>query len=295
MPSQYRPQILGWIGDLGKGTNYLSGPDDRLLYANDNYCAFLRKTSSDQIFYLCVSTIVIICSFLGIYISFLLLFEFNPETESFLFITFLILFITCILALYIFIPELYQNLFTRKGSPIILNRKTKKVYINESYFFNFTTFKNPIYFLHPNKKRIKEYDWADLHGVVVYNFSTKKRIKECDWADLHGVVVHNFSTYPLCTTILMVCEPGTYKTIDHVLLDPLRYSVGRYLVWGWVNNFMCFNDLISLNDGKYTWEQETPFKKDIIQGQGWPEWMVEAFNALSPEHLTEIKQKYHVQ
>ena len=273
MPSQYRPQILGWIDDLDKGTNYLSGPDDRLLYANDNYCAFLRKTSSDQIFYLCVSTFIIICSFPAIYISFLLLFEFNPETESFLFITFLILFITCILALYICIPELYQNLFTRKGSPIILNRKTKKVYINESYFFNFTTFKNPIHFLHPNKKRIKEYDWADLHGVVV----------------------HNFSTYPLSTTILMVCEPGTYKTIDHVLLDPLRYGVGSYQVWGWVNNFMCFNDLISLNDGKYTWEQETPFKKDIIQGQGWPEWMVEAFNALSPEHLTEIKQKYHVQ
>ena len=43
MPSQYRPQILGWIDDLDKGTNYLSGADDRLLYANDNYCAFLGK------------------------------------------------------------------------------------------------------------------------------------------------------------------------------------------------------------------------------------------------------------
>ena len=43
MPSQYRPQILGRIDDLDKGTYYLSGADDRLLYANDNYCAFLRK------------------------------------------------------------------------------------------------------------------------------------------------------------------------------------------------------------------------------------------------------------
>ena len=273
MPSQYRPQLLGWIDDLDKGTNYLSGADDRLLYANDNYCAFLRKTSSDQIFYLCISTIIIVCLFPAIYIFFLLIFDFNPETESFIFITIITLFLTCIFALYISIPELYQNLFTRKGSPIIFNRKTNKVYINESYFFNFTSFKNPIHFLQPNKKRIKEYDWADLHGVVV----------------------HNFSTYSLNTTILMVCEPGTHKTIDHVLLDPLRYGIGSYQVWGWVNNFMCFNDLISLNDGKYTWEQETPFKKDIIQDQGWPEWMVEAFNALSPEHLTEIKQKYHVQ
>ena len=273
MPSQYRPQLLGWIDDLDKGTNYLSGADDRLLYANDNYCAFLRKTSSDQIFYLCISTIIIVCLFPAIYIFFLLVFDFNPETESFIFITIITLFLTCIFALYISIPELYQNLFTRKGSPIIFNRKTNKVYINESYFFNFTSFKNPIHFLQPNKKRIKEYDWTDLHGVVV----------------------HNFSTYSLNTTILMVCEPGTHKTIDHVLLDPLRNGIGSYQVWGWVNNFMCFNDLISLNDGKYTWEQETPFKKDIIQDQGWPEWMVEAFNALSPEHLTEIKQKYHVQ
>ena len=275
MPSQYRPQILGWIDDLDKGTNYLSGPDDRLLYANDNYCAFLRKTSSDQIFYLCISGIITILLIFVIPVSIYLLTLINIDSISHMAIFMIpyIIIICFVITLYLMIPELYQNFFTRKGSPIILNRKTKKVYINESYFFNFTSFKNPIHFLHPNKKRIKEYDWADLHGVVV----------------------HNFSTYSLNTTILMVCEPGTHKTIDHVLLDPLRNGIGSYQVWGWVNNFMCFNDLISLNDGKYTWEQETPFKKDIIQGQGWPEWMVEAFNALSPEHLIEIKQKYHVQ
>ncbi|MFQ1008291.1 hypothetical protein ACFX2S_08930 [Gilliamella apicola] len=43
MPSQYRPQILGWIGDLDKGSKNISGADDRLLYANDNYCVSLRK------------------------------------------------------------------------------------------------------------------------------------------------------------------------------------------------------------------------------------------------------------
>ena len=274
MPSQYRPQILGWIGDLDKGSKNISGADDRLLYANDNYCAFLRKTSSDQIFYLCISGIItfllIFIIPVSIYLLTLIKIDSNSHKAIFLIPLIIILFV---ITLYLMIPELYQNLFTRKGSPIIFNRKTNKVYINESYFFNFTSFKNPIHFLKPNKKRIKEYDWADLHGVVV----------------------HNFSTYSLNTTILMVCEPGTHKTIDHVLLDPLRNGIGSYQVWGWVNNFMCFNDLISLNDGKYTWEQETPFKKDIIQDQGWPEWMVEAFNALSPEHLTEIKQKYHVQ
>ncbi|MBI0028159.1 hypothetical protein H3S88_02880 [Gilliamella sp. B14448G11] len=274
MPSQYRPQILGWIGDLDKGSKNISGADDRLLYANDNYCAFLRKTSSDQIFYLCISGIItfllIFIIPVSIYLLTLIKIDSNSHKAIFLIPLIIILFV---ITLYLMIPELYQNLFTRKGSPIIFNRKTNKVYINESYFFNFTSFKNPIHFLQPNKKRIKEYDWTNLHGVVV----------------------HNFSTYSLNTTILMVCEPGTHKTIDHVLLDPLRNGIGSYQVWGWVNNFMCFNDLISLNDGKYTWEQETPFKKDIIQDQGWPEWMVEAFNALSPEHLTEIKQKYHVQ
>lgn len=35
-------------------------------------------------------------------------------------------------------------------------------------------------------------------------------------------------------------------------------------------------------------------KKEIIQGQGWPEWMVEAFNASTLDELAEIKQKHHV-
>jgi hypothetical protein len=51
MPSQYQPQIFGWISDLEKGGSYLTGADQRLLYANDNYCAFIRKTKSDQISY----------------------------------------------------------------------------------------------------------------------------------------------------------------------------------------------------------------------------------------------------
>ncbi|MCX8656914.1 hypothetical protein J3U08_08930, partial [Gilliamella sp. B2894] len=87
----------------------------------------------------------------------------------------------------------------------------------------------------------------------------------------------------------------TNKTIDHIMLDPLRNGIGSYQVWGWVNNFMCANDLISLNDGKYKWEQETQFKKEIIKGQGWPDWMVEAFNATTHEELTNIKQKYNVE
>ena len=276
MPSKYQPQILGWIGDLDKGGNYLTGADQRLLYANDNYCVFIRKTLFDQLFYLslcfillCISSLIL---FFGAKLCHLLL-GFTMKEDLTVFIIITIGLITCIFALYaIVIPCLFQNLFTRKGSPIIFNRKTRKVYVNESYFFNFKVLRNPLTFLHPNKKRIKEYDWADLHGVVV----------------------HNYSRYSLNSTILMVCKPNTNKTIDHIMLDPLRNGIGSYQVWGWVNNFMCANDLISLNDGKYKWEQETQFKKEIIEGQGWPEWMVEAFNATTHDELADIKQKYNV-
>ncbi|OCG30199.1 hypothetical protein A9G45_00045 [Gilliamella sp. HK2] len=277
MPSQYQPQILGWIGDLVKGGNSLTDADDRLLYANDNYCAFIRKTKSDQIFY---SFIFIISMFLGsvgaiasIDLCILIFSELKDKEDEFMLIIIAIGAILCIFAMYsTVVPGLYQNLFTRRGSPIIFNRKTGKVYINESYFFNFKVLRNPLTFLHPNKKRIKEYDWAHLQGVVV----------------------HNFSRYSLNTTILMVCKPHSHKTIDHILLDPLRVGIGSYLVWGWVNNFMCANKLAGLNDGKYKWEQETQFKDKIIKGQGWPEWMVEAFNATSQEELAEIKQRHHI-
>jgi hypothetical protein len=273
MPSQYQPQIFGWIGDLVKGGNSLTDADDRLLYANDNYCAFIRKTKSDQIFYLCISLFLSISMFFVIPgLSYgLMIFKITSETE-FVFYVLVVILICFILVLYLMIPECYQNLFTRRGSPIIFNRKTGKVYINESYFFNFKVLRNPLTFLHPNKKRIKEYDWAHLQGVVV----------------------HNFSRSSLNTTILMVCKPNTHKTIDHILLDPLRGGIGSYFVWGWVNNFMCANKLAGLNDGKYKWEQETQFKDKIIKGQGWPEWMVEAFNATSQEELAEIKQRHHV-
>ncbi|OCG19094.1 MULTISPECIES: DUF6708 domain-containing protein [unclassified Gilliamella] len=269
MPSQYQPQIFGWISDLVKGGNYLTGADQRLLYANDNYCAFIRKTKSDQILYLCMSFFL---SISGIFLIPSLIYSIitcNSDTLFYLLTSGLFCYI---ILEYLMIPEFYQNLFTRRGSPIIFNRKTGKVYINESYFFNFKVLRNPLTFLHPNKKRIKEYDWAHLQGVVV----------------------HNFSRSSLNTTILMVCKPHTHKTIDHILLDPLRAGIGSYLVWGWVNNFMCANKLAGLNDGKYKWEQETQFKDNIIKGQGWPEWMVEAFNATSQAELAEIKQRHHV-
>ena len=273
MPSKYQPQILGWIGDLDKGGNYLTGADQRLLYANDNYCAFIRKKLSDQIFYTSIFLVVFFLSLIVIYMFFLLIFGLDPKKQNLIFIIVIIGLLTSLFTLYISIPEIYQNLFTRRGSPIIFNRKTGKVYVNESYFFNFKVLRNPLTFLHPNKKRIKEYDWADLHGVVV----------------------HNYSRYSLNSTILMVCKPNTNKTIDHIMLDPLRNGIGSYQVWGWVNNFMCANDLISLNDGKYKWEQETQFKKEIIKGQGWPDWMVEAFNATTHDELAKIKQKYNIE
>ncbi len=54
MPSKYRPQIFGWFDDLDKIASYkYESHNDRLIYANNNYCAFIRKTFNAQIFYIC--------------------------------------------------------------------------------------------------------------------------------------------------------------------------------------------------------------------------------------------------
>ncbi|MWP48127.1 DUF6708 domain-containing protein, partial [Gilliamella sp. Pas-s27] len=130
--------------DLEKGGNYLTGADQRLLYANDNYCAFIRKTLSDQIFYLSTFFVTFVLLMPAIYMCFSLILDLDLKNESLIYITFVIILITSLVALYISIPEIYQNLFTRRGSPIIFNRKTGKVYINESYFFNFKVLRNPL-------------------------------------------------------------------------------------------------------------------------------------------------------
>jgi len=42
MPSKYRPQIIDWFDDLDKRANEWVSHDGRLIYANNNYCAFIR-------------------------------------------------------------------------------------------------------------------------------------------------------------------------------------------------------------------------------------------------------------
>ena len=274
MPSKYRPQRFGWIGDLEKGKNYLTSPEDRLIYANDNYCVLKRKKLSNQIFYLSIS------SFLSISLFFLIpmlicdisTLKFDGKDSKSIFIILFVILICFIFIWYSIIPEFYQNLFTRRGSPIIFNRKTGKVYVNESYFFSFRFWYNPLVFLHPNKRRIKEYDWADLHGVAI----------------------HNYSPYSLVSDILMVCKPGTNQTIDHIMFDPIRNGVGSHLIWGWVNNYMIFDKLADPSRSIYPTDQEDKFKQKIINGQGWPKWMIEAFNATTQDELADIKQKYQV-
>ena len=272
MSSKYRPQRFGWIGDLEKGKNYLTSPEDRLLYANDNYCVFKRKILSDQIFYSCICFLGIILGIASIIILSPLFWILDFKNNSSVIIIVTIGLVTVCFALYILIPEFYQNLFPCRGNPIIFNRKTCKVYVNENYFFNFKILRNPLTFLHPNKRRIKEYDWADLHGVAI----------------------HNYSSYSLVSDILMVCKPGTNQTIDHIMFDPARKGVGSHLIWGWVNNYMIFDKLADPSRSIYPTDQEDKFKQKIINGQGWPKWMIEAFNATTQDELTDIKQKYQV-
>ena len=273
MPSKYRPQIFGWFGDLDKGPHSLPLHDDRLIFANDNYCAFIRQEHSDQIFYTCLYFVAIILGIILIVGTVMFIFGFNDsEIGDQLTIVGIIGFITCCFALNYAIPEFYQNAFSRLGNPIIFNRKTGKVYVNENYFFNFKVLRHPKVFLQPKKRRIQEYDWNDMHGVII----------------------HNFSRNALTSTVLMVCEPGTHQVIDHVMLDPIRAATGRMFVWGWINSFMVYYKSANIDDGEYKTDEEAKFKEDMIEGEGWPEWMVEAFNATSLEELAAIKQKYNI-
>ena len=268
MPSKYRPQILGWFGDLDKGPYSLSLHDRRLIYANNNYCAFIRQERNDQIFYTCL---YFVCIILGIILTIgmvLLIFGFDHELT----LIGIIGFITSCFALNYAIPEFYQNAFSRLGSPIIFNRKTGKVYVNESYFFNFKILRHPKVFLQPKKRRIQEYDWNDMHGVII----------------------HNFSRNALTSTVLMVCQPGTNQVIDHVMLDPARAGTGSTFVWEWINSFMVYYKSADIDDGEYKTDEEAKFKTDMIEGEGWPEWMMEAFNATSLEELAAIKHKYNI-
>ncbi|MBI0058891.1 DUF6708 domain-containing protein [Gilliamella sp. B14384G12] len=273
MPSKYRPQIFGWFGDLDKGPHSVPLHDRRLIYANDNYCAFIRQEHSDQIFYTCLYFVAIILGIILIVGTVMFIFGFNDsKIGDQLTIVGIIGFITCCFALNYAIPEFYQNAFSRLGSPIIFNRKTGKVYVNESYFFNFKVLRHPKVFLQPKKRRIQEYDWNDMHGVII----------------------HNFSRNALTSTVLMVCQPGTHQVIDHVMLDPARAGTGSTFVWEWINSFMVNYKSANIDDGEYKTDEEGKFKTDIIEGEGWPEWMVEAFNATSLEELAAIKHKYNI-
>ncbi|OCG29661.1 hypothetical protein A9G33_09710 [Gilliamella sp. Choc3-5] len=272
MPSKYRPQIFGWFGDLDKGPRLVPLHDDRLSYANNTYCAFIRQDHNDQIFYSSLYLIATILLFIAVILWIWLLLIHKPEAGNSIVIIAILALMVSIFSLYITIPAVYQSLFSRRGSPIIFNRKTGKVYVNESYFFNFKVLRHPAVFLQPKKRRIKEYDWDDLHGVII----------------------HNMSRNALSSTVLMVCQPGTHQVIDHIMLDPARAGAGSTFVWGWINSFMFFCDVANIDDGEYKSDQEAEFKAHRIEGQGWPEWMVEAFNATSQEELAEIKQRHHI-
>ncbi|WP_392551723.1 hypothetical protein RHO14_09605 [Orbus wheelerorum] len=173
------------------------------------------------------------------------------------------------------IPELFRAFFSPKDSPIVFNRKTNKVYINESEFFSFKPRLHPKYLLHPRKTNIKEYDWADLHGVAITNYS-------------------KFSKN---TIMLMACKPGTYDVERPIIFDLGRPGLLALPRWGWVNNYMIDFDVkddqgnsVLLHLADYT-EQTADADLTVY---GWPEWMLDAFNAGSLDKLNEIKRRYCV-
>ena len=110
MPSKYRPQIFGWIDDLDKIANYkYESHNDRLIYANNNYCAFIRKTFNGKIFYTCLYFIGIILGSVAIIPCLALVVLHDNSKIEFIDLVVIIGFIACIFGLYIIIPEFYQK------------------------------------------------------------------------------------------------------------------------------------------------------------------------------------------
>ncbi|WP_392561771.1 hypothetical protein RHO12_11700 [Orbus sturtevantii] len=278
MPSKYQPQLFGWFADLDKGACYRSELDEELIYTNNTFCMIRRLGFEERILYGLLISIASILGLLGLLglidlIFYVIQKSFMDNTEIFLYIIACI--IVFLLIYCLLLPELFRTFFSPKDSPIVFNRKTNKVYINESEFFSFKPRFHPKYLLHPRKKTIKEYDWADLHGVAISNYSKVSKN----------------------TIMLMVCKPGTYEVERHIILDHGRSGLLNLSRWGWINNYLVDYDLYDEHgEGKLVnlayYEQQTADADLTVYG--WPQWMLEAFNANSLEELTQIKQQHGI-
>ncbi|WP_392561773.1 hypothetical protein RHO12_11710 [Orbus sturtevantii] len=285
MSSKYQPQLFGWFADLDKGACYRSELDEELIYTNNTFCMIGRFRQNERLQHnILFSLVFVLCVFLiiGSFHSFIYKYFLYFNYSSYLRIgndIFLIAILMNIISIFLcyclILPELFRAFFSPKDSPIVFNRKTNKVYINESEFFSFKPRFHPKYLLHPRKKTIKEYDWADLHGVAISNYSKVSKN----------------------TIMLMACKPGTYEVERHIILDHGRSGLLNLSRWGWINNYLVNYDLYDEHgEGKLLnlayYEQQTADADLTVYG--WPQWMLEAFNARSLEELAQIKQQHGI-
>ncbi|WP_392551727.1 hypothetical protein RHO14_09625 [Orbus wheelerorum] len=280
MSSKYQPQQFGWIGDLEKGLSPRSELDDELIYVNNTFCMLGRFRQAQRLLNGILMSIAFILG-MGLCIG-IIVFAIPSELLDSSSRDFSVIFVyiaSCVLiivAIYCFlIPELFKTFFSPKDSPIVFNRKTNKVYINESEFFSLKPRFNPLYLLQARKKNIKEYDWADLHGVAI----------------------SNYSKFSKNTVMFMACKPGTDDVITQIIFDLGRPGLLDLPRWGWVNNYMIDFDVkddqgnsVLLHLADYT-EQTADADLTLY---GWPEWMLDAFKASSLDELAQIKQKYGI-
>jgi len=283
MSSKYQPQLFGWFADLDKGACYRSELDEELIYANNTFCMIRRLSVENRLFSGILFSLAFILTIPIIYMSitdfiYPLIFSYTKMPPFFFKICFVFIGggLICVIANYCFlIPELFKTFFSPKDSPIVFNRKTNKVYINESEFFSFKPRFHPKYLLHPRKTNIKEYDWADLHGVAISNYSKVSKN----------------------TIMLMACKPGTYEVERHIILDHGRSGLLNLSRWGWINNYLVDYDLYDeQGEGKLlnlAYHEQQTADADLTV-YGWPEWMLDAFNASSLDELAQIKQKYGI-
>ncbi|WP_294833190.1 DUF6708 domain-containing protein [uncultured Gilliamella sp.] len=271
MPSKYQPQLSCWREDLYKGiytTKLHLSNNKKLRFVNDDYCEFSRRLAGMNFYLrwiLCLMLLFgVIASLFGVLFGlYFIIYSLGETSLSVLIGT------TGLFILYFFLQVILNLFYAPDDCPIRLNRKTGKIYLYEHLILYTGTWKflknSPF---KAKKITIKEFDWADIQGVVT-----------CVSAPIaKGGVIRNYRLE------CVVCEPNTTYVIDHFLL--VMSSILNYDEWMWINSYMAFSD--ENLDKKLKPEDEFSWPIKI----NWPEEIDKKSKASSLEEYQQIDDEY---
>ena len=271
MPSKYQPQLSCWREDLYKGiytTQLHLGNNERLRYANDDYCEFSRRLTGMnpllRLLMITIATGIILISTFGLYMVIRDIVVGEEYSLMFLPCGFVAIFI-----IHFFLSMSLNIFFAPTDFPIRLNRKTGKVYIYDHfllYFGSWSTFiRSPF---RAKEITIKEFDWIDIQGVMTSVSMTLAS----------GGMVRTYRIE------CVVCEPNSNHIADHFILS--THNSLYYDEWKWINSYMAFSD--NNLDAEFMPEEEFSWPIKI----NWPEEIDKKSKASSLEEYQRIDDEY---